>query len=132
MGIRQEEEDPLLGSGTEQNERQQHEQECREEENAGSVVRRTWFESKKIWVIAGPSILSRLAMYSLTVVTQSFSGHLSDLDLAAISICTTVIIAITFGFMVRYHFPPILLLFLFFSFLFICWSAFSFFGRWVV
>lgn len=123
MGIRQEEEDPLLVSGAEQNEQQQEER--REEENGGSVVRRTWFESKKMWAIAGPSILSRLAMYSLTVVTQSFSGHLSDLDLAAISICTTVIIAITFGFMVRYDFPLILFLSFFFFF---CWSAFSFFG----
>ena len=36
----------------------------------------------------------------MTVITQSFSGHLSDLDLAAISIASTVIIAITFGFLV--------------------------------
>nr|POE70501.1 protein detoxification 27 [Quercus suber] len=35
----------------------------------------------------------------MTVITQSFSGHLSDLDLAAISIASTVIIAITFGFL---------------------------------
>lgn len=92
MGIRQEEYDLLLVSGAEQNEQNG-------EENAGSVVRQTWFESKKMWVIAGPSILSRLAMYSMTVITQAFAGHLSDLDLAAISISSTVIIAITFGFL---------------------------------
>jgi MATE family multidrug resistance protein len=111
MGIRQEEEDPLLVSGAEQ---QQQEQDRHEEENAGSVVRQTLLESKKMWVIAGPSILSRLAMFSMTVITQAFAGHLSDLDLAAISISSTVIIAITFGFLVRYHFPPILLFLLFF------------------
>ncbi|XP_062157789.1 protein DETOXIFICATION 27-like isoform X1 [Alnus glutinosa] len=96
MGIRQEEEDPLLVSGAEQ---QQQEQDRHEEENAGSVVRQTLLESKKMWVIAGPSILSRLAMFSMTVITQAFAGHLSDLDLAAISISSTVIIAITFGFL---------------------------------
>ncbi|KAM0971895.1 hypothetical protein ACFX2A_020098 [Malus domestica] len=38
-------------------------------------------------------------MFSVTVITQSFAGHLSDLDLTAISIVTTVIISISFGFM---------------------------------
>nr|POF04729.1 branched-chain-amino-acid aminotransferase 2, chloroplastic [Quercus suber] len=39
----------------------------------------------------------------MTVITQSFSGHLSELDLAAISIASTVIIAITFGFLAVYE-----------------------------
>lgn len=65
-----------------------------------NLIERTWLESKKLWQVAAPSIFSRLAMFSVTVVTQSFAGHLSDLDLAAISIATTVIIAVTFGFMV--------------------------------
>ncbi|KAM6543268.1 hypothetical protein CsatB_007715 [Cannabis sativa] len=64
------------------------------------LVTRTWLESKKIWQIAGPSIFSRLAMFSVTIVTQSFAGHFSDVDLAAISIVTTVIVGITFGFLV--------------------------------
>ncbi|XP_004299690.1 PREDICTED: protein TRANSPARENT TESTA 12-like isoform X1 [Fragaria vesca subsp. vesca] len=64
-----------------------------------NLIERTWLESKKLWQVAAPSIFSRLAMFSVTVVTQSFAGHLSDLDLAAISIATTVIIAVTFGFM---------------------------------
>ncbi|XP_030497198.2 protein DETOXIFICATION 27 isoform X1 [Cannabis sativa] len=63
------------------------------------LVTRTWLESKKIWQIAGPSIFSRLAMFSVTIVTQSFAGHFSDVDLAAISIVTTVIVGITFGFL---------------------------------
>ncbi|KAK9930372.1 hypothetical protein M0R45_027411 [Rubus argutus] len=65
----------------------------------GGLIECTWSESKKLWQVAAPSIFSRLAMFSVTVVTQSFAGHLSDLELAAISIATTVIIAITFGFM---------------------------------
>nr|POE46613.1 protein detoxification 27 [Quercus suber] len=94
MGAREEEEQqkPLLTSTSEQSQE--------EELNASSLLRQTWLESKKLWAIAGPSIFSRLAMFSMTVITQSFSGHLSDLDLAAISIASTVIIAITFGFLV--------------------------------
>lgn len=65
-----------------------------------SILERTWVESKKIWKIAGPSSFSRLSLYSLAVITQSFAGHLSDTDLAAISIATTVITSITFGFLV--------------------------------
>ncbi|KAK8692351.1 hypothetical protein V6N13_075817 [Hibiscus sabdariffa] len=54
-------------------------------------------ESKKLWFVAAPSIFSRLAMFSMTVVTQAFAGHLGDLNLAAISIATTVIISLAFG-----------------------------------
>ncbi|XP_020218934.1 protein DETOXIFICATION 27 isoform X1 [Cajanus cajan] len=63
-----------------------------------SLFQRTCSESKKLCHIAAPSIFTRLAMFSITVVTQSFAGHLGDLDLAAISIACTVLISITFGF----------------------------------
>ncbi|KAE9457378.1 hypothetical protein C3L33_10717, partial [Rhododendron williamsianum] len=70
-----------------------------QESNGENLIRRIFLESKKTWHIAGPSIFTRIALFSLTVITQSFAGHLSDLDLAAISIVTTVIIGITFGFL---------------------------------
>ncbi|KAB1220438.1 hypothetical protein CJ030_MR3G009898 [Morella rubra] len=103
MGVRVKEE-PLLVSDPGQDEEQQQKQEQHSEANLGSVVRETWSESKKMWAIASPSILSGLAMFNMTVRPQSFSGHLSDLDLAAISIASTVIIAITFGFLSGYFF----------------------------
>ncbi|KMT19736.1 hypothetical protein BVRB_1g007910 [Beta vulgaris subsp. vulgaris] len=62
--------------------------------------RETWDELKKVWQIGGPSIFCRLAMFSLTIITQSLAGHLSDLDLAAFSIATTLLIAISFGFLI--------------------------------
>ncbi|WVZ18748.1 hypothetical protein V8G54_006070 [Vigna mungo] len=65
-----------------------------------SLLYRSCSESSKLWKIAAPSIFTRLAMFSITVVTQSFAGHLADLDLAAISIACTVLISVTFGFMV--------------------------------
>ncbi|KAK4489944.1 hypothetical protein RD792_000596 [Penstemon davidsonii] len=63
------------------------------------IVKESWKECKKLWQIAAPSIFCRLAMFSLTLITQSFAGHLGQTQLAAISIATTVIISITFGFL---------------------------------
>ncbi|KAG2399993.1 Protein DETOXIFICATION 27 [Vigna angularis] len=67
--------------------------------NIHSLLYRSCSEYSNLWKIAAPSILTRLAMFSITVVTQSFAGHLADLDLAAISIACTVLISVTFGFM---------------------------------
>ncbi|KAL5558574.1 hypothetical protein UlMin_034785 [Ulmus minor] len=89
--MRDEEDDPLLISVSEDQEE--------EDPRFRTLLRQTWLESKNLWQIAGPSIFNRLAMYSVTVITQSFAGHLSDIDLAAISIVCTVIIGITFGFL---------------------------------
>ncbi|AES73110.2 protein DETOXIFICATION 27 [Medicago truncatula] len=69
------------------------------QQNSNSLIQQTCLESKKLWHIAAPSIFSRLTMFSITVVSQSFAGHLNDLDLAAISIACTLLIAITFGFL---------------------------------
>ncbi|CAI0546664.1 unnamed protein product [Linum tenue] len=63
------------------------------------LIRAVWQESKNLWLIAGPSIFSRVAMFSLTVVTQAFAGHLGELNLAAISMVCFVIIGISFGFL---------------------------------
>ncbi|MCD9560284.1 hypothetical protein HAX54_018806 [Datura stramonium] len=90
--------EPLLHTDTVLEESQSHHFKDRAEE-AENLVKRTCQESKKIWEIAGPSIFSRLAMFSLTVICQSFAGHLGNRDLAAISIATTLFISITFGFL---------------------------------
>ncbi|KAF8404670.1 hypothetical protein HHK36_009558 [Tetracentron sinense] len=61
------------------------------------LVRRVWIESKKLWHIVGPSIFSRVASYTMNVITQAFAGHLGDLELASISIASTVIVGFNFG-----------------------------------
>ncbi|XP_047310961.1 protein DETOXIFICATION 27-like [Impatiens glandulifera] len=61
--------------------------------------RRFWDESKKLWHLVGPSIFSRLATYSMFVITQAFAGHLGDSELAAISIASNVIVGFAFGLM---------------------------------
>eukprot|EP00253_Pinus_taeda_P006322 PITA_06322 len=59
--------------------------------------RRFWEESKKLWRIAGPAIFTRVALYGTNVVTQAFAGHLGELELAAISIASTVVVGFNFG-----------------------------------
>lgn len=94
-----EEYDPFLLSDIREN---THSRNQRRQFNCpGSLIRETWLESQKLWQLAGPSILVRLAMFSMTVITQAFAGHLGDLNLAAISIATTVIISFSFGFLVN-------------------------------
>ncbi|KAF5176785.1 Detoxification-like protein [Thalictrum thalictroides] len=61
------------------------------------LVTRVWIESKKLWHIVGPSIFSRVAGYSMFIITQAFAGHMGDLELASISIANTVILGFNFG-----------------------------------
>ena len=70
------------------------------DDSAGTLTRRFWIESKKLWHIVGPTIFSRMASYSMFVITQAFAGHLGDLELAAISIANTVVVAFNFGLLV--------------------------------
>ncbi|KAL4196420.1 hypothetical protein AMTRI_Chr04g246110 [Amborella trichopoda] len=67
------------------------------ERERGGLVERVWEESKKLWQIVGPAILSRFSMYGMNVITLVFAGHLGDLELAAISIASTVIVGFNFG-----------------------------------
>ncbi|KAK3425804.1 hypothetical protein EUGRSUZ_B00054 [Eucalyptus grandis] len=61
------------------------------------LATRAWVETKKIWQVAGPAIFTRVAMYSMNVITQIFSGHLGEVELAAMSIANTVILGFNFG-----------------------------------
>lgn len=66
-----------------------------------SLSVRVWIETKKLWRVVGPAIFSRIASYSMFVITQAFAGHLGDLQLAAMSIATSVIVGFDFGLLVR-------------------------------
>ncbi|KAI3890326.1 hypothetical protein MKX03_028881 [Papaver bracteatum] len=65
--------------------------------NNHDFLSRVWVESKKFWNIAGPSIIIRIASYSISVITQAFVGHLGDLELAAVFVSITVVLGFTFG-----------------------------------
>lgn len=64
------------------------------------LAQRVWIESKKLWHIVGPAIFSRLASYTMFIITQAFAGHLGDLELAAISIANNVVVGFDIGLLV--------------------------------
>jgi MATE family multidrug resistance protein len=94
---------------------QEVETEEEEDEEEQEFGKKLWIETKKLWLIVGPSIFSRVASFTMNVVTQAFSGHLGEVQLAAMSIANTVIVGFNFGLLVSpieqiihsYIFPPL-------------------------
>ncbi|GAA0161881.1 transporter [Lithospermum erythrorhizon] len=60
----------------------------REEED--DLKERICVESKKIWKVALPGVLARVSSFGSIVVTQSFIGHISKLDLAGYALVQTL------------------------------------------
>ncbi|GLT59624.1 hypothetical protein SLA2020_324320 [Shorea laevis] len=58
---------------------------------------RVWEESKKIWRVGFPAMLSRVSSFGMFVVTQAFSGHFSEVELAAYSLIQIIIIRFANG-----------------------------------
>ncbi|CAL5323772.1 unnamed protein product [Camellia sinensis] len=84
---------PLLDYSSSNTVRSTHE----EDNQDLGLTQRVLIESKKLWHIVGPSMVSRIASFSMFVITQSSAGHLGDLELAAISISSNVILGFNFG-----------------------------------
>lgn len=61
---------------------------------------RVYDESKKIWWIALPGILARVASFGAIIVTQSVIGHISSVDLAGYALVQTVVIRFVNGVLV--------------------------------
>ncbi|CAH9079261.1 unnamed protein product [Cuscuta epithymum] len=57
-------------------------------------------ESKKIWRVAFPGILSRVASFGSIVVTQSFIGHIGELDLAGYALVQTLLVRFVNGILI--------------------------------
>ncbi|KAL5982527.1 Protein DETOXIFICATION 29 [Asimina triloba] len=60
-------------------------------------------ENKKLWYLAGPAIFTSVAQYSLGATTQVFAGHLTTLQLDAVSTENMVIAGLAYGIMVHFH-----------------------------
>nr|BAX73926.1 multidrug and toxic compound extrusion transporter 1 [Coptis japonica] len=65
----------------------------------GQFVKEAIIENKKLWYLAGPAIFTAIAQYSLGAVTQVFAGHLTTLELDAVSTENMVIAGLAFGIM---------------------------------
>ncbi|XP_014503416.1 protein DETOXIFICATION 33-like [Vigna radiata var. radiata] len=70
-----------------------------EEKTLKFAVKSFGFESKKLWRLAGPAIITSICQYSLGALTQTFAGQLGDLALAAVSVENSVIAGLGFGVM---------------------------------
>ncbi|KAJ4972333.1 hypothetical protein NE237_005432 [Protea cynaroides] len=75
-------EDKLLGSG----------KEC-----ITDLKGRVWIESKKLWRVTTPAIITRVASFGILVVTQSFIGHIGETDLAAYAIIQIILVRFVNG-----------------------------------
>ncbi|XP_022846888.1 protein DETOXIFICATION 27-like [Olea europaea var. sylvestris] len=72
---------------------------CEFVEENEDLKQRFWVESKKLWIVVGPAIFSRISLYSTNVITQAFAGHLGDAEFAAISIVNNILTGLTYGFL---------------------------------
>ncbi|KAL2254715.1 protein DETOXIFICATION 33 isoform X1 [Sesamum indicum] len=68
-------------------------------DNGKSIGAKTWDESKKMWEIAAPAILTAVAQFSIGFVTIAFVGHLGEVELAAVSVVQNVLEGFVFGIM---------------------------------
>ncbi|KAL7118848.1 hypothetical protein ACP275_02G026600 [Erythranthe tilingii] len=69
------------------------------QEHEKTACSRTWDESKKLWEIALPAILTTVTQFSIGFVTVAFVGHLGDVELAAVSVVQNVLEGFVFGIM---------------------------------
>ncbi|KAL0334773.1 UNVERIFIED_CONTAM: protein DETOXIFICATION 33 [Sesamum radiatum] len=67
--------------------------------NGKSIGAKTLDESKKMWEIAAPAILTTVAQFSIGFVTVAFVGHLGEVELAAVSVVQNVLEGFVFGIM---------------------------------
>lgn len=70
------------------------------EEKEGDLKGRIWEESKKIWRVATPSVIARVSSFGTIVVTQSFVGHISAVDLASYALVQTLSVRFVNGILV--------------------------------
>ncbi|KAH6818636.1 hypothetical protein C2S51_002239 [Perilla frutescens var. frutescens] len=75
--------------------------ETEKEEGGGDDLKgRIVEESKKIWRVAMPSVISRVSSFGTIVVTQSFMGHISELELASYALVQTITVRFVNGVLI--------------------------------
>ncbi|KAK4381978.1 protein DETOXIFICATION 23, partial [Sesamum angolense] len=71
-----------------------------EEREEGDLKGRVYDESKKIWRVALPGIIARVASFGTIIVTQSFIGHISSVDLAGYALVQTLTVRFANGVLI--------------------------------
>ncbi|KAK2638412.1 hypothetical protein Ddye_026207 [Dipteronia dyeriana] len=75
------------------------EEEEEEEDQAGDprLRRRIWNEFKMLWRITFPSIVARMTSFGIIVATQSFLGHVNEIDLATFALLQSIFLRFVNG-----------------------------------
>ena len=74
---------------------------CEEKERpSGSFMKRIWEEEKKLFLVAGPAIITRLSTFGVSMISQAFIGHMGSTELAAYALVFTVIVRFSNGILV--------------------------------
>ncbi|KAH7833305.1 hypothetical protein Vadar_005010 [Vaccinium darrowii] len=63
------------------------------------IAEKWWHESKLMWQIAGPAMLTAVTQFSIDVVTAAFVGHLGNIELAAVSVVQNIVEGFVYGVM---------------------------------
>lgn len=71
-----------------------------QEEDKTDLKRRVWIETKTIWRVAFPGMLSRVTSFGMIVVTQSFLGHIGEVELATYALVQSVFVRFINGILV--------------------------------
>ncbi|XP_057767371.1 protein DETOXIFICATION 21-like [Salvia miltiorrhiza] len=66
-------------------------------EKQESLKKKIWDENKKMWIVSGPAILSRVSTFGVHVVSQAFIGHFSSSELAAYALVFTILFRFYLG-----------------------------------
>ncbi|KAL8467716.1 hypothetical protein ACS0TY_031095 [Phlomoides rotata] len=72
----------------------------RSEQISDDLKDKIYEESKKIWRVALPSVISRVTSFGTLVVTQSFIGHISSTHLAAYALVQTLTVRFVNGIVI--------------------------------
>lgn len=65
----------------------------------GRIAKAALIESKKLWILSGPSIVVSIFNFLLSAISQMFAGHLGELELAGASIASVGIQGLAYGIM---------------------------------
>ena len=65
------------------------------------LVSKSWEESRLLWQVAFPAILTEVFQFSIGFVTTGFVGHLGEVELAAVTVVENILEGFAFGVLVR-------------------------------
>lgn len=88
-----------------------------EAKDISDLKERIWTESKKLWRVAFPAMLTRVSQYGMFVITQGFIGHLGKVELAAYALIQIIAVRFSNGILVRFLqlYPVLIYLYITFS-----------------